>query len=90
MKTIEDLTIDDIQDLFDSIIYLRGEEYYDEGYISLIEPLDSQTIKGIVQGTRKYHVSISIDAEGKITCECSCPCDFRYALQAQLHLFHQR
>jgi len=75
-KTIEDLTIDDIQDLFDSVIFLRGEEYYDEGYISLIEPLDSQTIKGIVQGTRKYHVSISVDAEGEITCECSCPCDF--------------
>lgn len=75
-KTIEDLTIDDIQDLFDSVIFLRGEEYYDEGYISLIETLDSQTIKGIVQGTRKYHVSISVDAEGEITCECSCPCDF--------------
>jgi len=76
VRTIESLTIDDVHDLFDSVIFLRGEEYYDEGCVSLIEPLDSQTIKGIVQGTRKYDVSISIDAEDEITCECSCPCDF--------------
>ena len=76
VRTIESLTIDDVHDLFDSVIFLRGEEYYDEGCVSLIEPLDSQTIKGIVQGTHKYDVSISIDAEGEIACECSCPCDF--------------
>jgi len=75
-RSIEDLTIEDVHDLFDSVIFLRGEEYYDEGCVSLIEPLDSQTIKGIVQGTQKYNVSISIDAENEITCECSCPCDF--------------
>jgi uncharacterized Zn finger protein len=75
-RTIEDLTIDDVHELFDSVIFLRGEEYYDEGCVSLIEPLDSQTIKGIVQGTQKYDVSISIDAEGEIACGCSCPCDF--------------
>jgi uncharacterized Zn finger protein len=75
-RSIEDLTIDDVHELFDSVIFLRGEEYFDEGYVSLIEPLDSQTIKGIVQGTHKYNVSISIDAEGEINCECSCPCDF--------------
>lgn len=50
VRTIESLTIDDIHDLFDSVIFLRGEEYYDEGCVSLIEPLDCQTIKGIVQG----------------------------------------
>jgi hemoglobin-like flavoprotein len=75
-RTIEDLTIDDVHELFDSVIFLRGEEYYDEGCVSLIEPLDSQTIKGIVQGTQKYDVSISIDAKGEIACGCSCPCDF--------------
>jgi uncharacterized Zn finger protein len=75
-RTIEDLTIDDVHELFDSVIFLRGEEYYDEGCVLLIEPLDPQRIKGIVQGTQKYDVSISIDAEGEITCECSCPCDF--------------
>ena len=75
-RAIEDLTIDDVHELFDSVIFLRGEEYYDEGCVSLIEPLDSQTIKGIVQGTQKYDVSISIDAEGEIACGCSCPCDF--------------
>jgi hypothetical protein len=75
-RTIEDLSIDDVHELFDSAIVLRGEEYYDEGCVSLIEPLDSQTIKGIVQGTQKYDVSISIDVEGEIVCACSCPCDF--------------
>jgi len=75
-RTIEDLTIDDVHEMFDSVIFLRGEEYYDEGLVSIIEPIDSQTIKGIVQGTQNYNVSILIDAKGEITCECSCPCDF--------------
>lgn len=75
-RTIDDLTIDDIHNLFDSVIVNRGEEYYDDGCVTFIEPFDSLTIKGIVQGNQAYNVSISLDAEGEVLCECTCPCDF--------------
>lgn len=76
MKTIKDITIEDIQDLFDSIIYLRGEEYFEEGLVTSIEPLNTTTITGIVRGNQSYTVSISIDDDGNLVCDCSCPCDF--------------
>jgi hypothetical protein len=28
MKTIKDITIEEVQDLFDSVIFLRGEDYH--------------------------------------------------------------
>ena len=30
MKTIKDIRIEDVQDLFDSIIFLRGGEYFED------------------------------------------------------------
>ena len=36
-KTVKDLTIEDVQDLFDSVIFLRGEEYFEEGLEKQVE-----------------------------------------------------
>ena len=76
IKTIKDITVEDIQDLFDSVIYLRGEEYFEEGLVTSIEPLNTITITGTVRGNRSYTVSVSIDDDGSLVCDCSCPCDF--------------
>jgi len=76
IKTIKDITVEDIQDLFDSVIYLRGEEYFDEGLVTSIEPLNTTTITGTVRGNQNYTVSVSIDDDGNLVCDCSCPCDF--------------
>lgn len=86
MNSIGDITIGDIQELFGSNIYLRGEEYCEEGYVIAIEALDSSTLSGIVEGGQNYKVTISIDAEGDISCECSCPCDFNCKHAAALLL----
>lgn len=86
MKTIRDIGIEEVQDLFDSIIFLRGEEYFEEGYVISIEPVDTSTINGVVSGNRNYNVSVSIDAEGDIICDCSCPCDFNCKHAAALLL----
>jgi len=76
MKTVNDIDIEDIHNIFDSVIFLRGEEYFEEGLVTSIEPINSRTITGTVRGNRTYNVSISIDENGDIICDCSCPCDF--------------
>ncbi|MCK4364850.1 MAG: SWIM zinc finger family protein [Thermoplasmatales archaeon] len=85
-KNIQDIKIEDIHDLFDSIIFLRGEEYFEEGLVTSIEPVDSCTITGTVRGNQNYNVSISVDADGDILCDCSCPCDFNCKHAAALLL----
>ena len=76
IKTIKDITVEDVQDLFDSVIYLRGEEYFDEGLVTSIEPLNTTMVTGTVRGNKNYTVSVSIDDDGNLVCDCSCPCDF--------------
>ena len=78
--------MEDVQNLFDSIIFLRGEEYFEEGCVRSIEPINSCTISGIVSGNQNYNVSVSVDAEGDIICDCSCPCDFNCKHAAALLL----
>lgn len=86
MKSIRDITIEDVQDLFDSVIYSRGEEYFESGCVRSIEPLDSSTISGTVVGNQKYKVSVSLDHDGDLVCECTCPCDFNCKHAAALLL----
>src|SRR3989344_6194495 len=86
MKSVENITIGDIQELFGDDIYHRGEEYFEEGCVIAIESLDSSALSGIVEGGQNYKVTISIDAEGDISCECSCPCDFNCKHAAALLL----
>ena len=63
-KSLRVITIEDVQDLFDSIIYLRGEEYFEEGNVKSVEPVDSSTLTGVVRGNKNYNVTITIDSEG--------------------------
>lgn len=76
MISITDIKIEDVQDLFDSEIYARGEEYFEDGCVKALEPINHTTVTGIVQGNQNYNVSVSIGEQGDIVCECSCPCDF--------------
>ena len=86
LKSIKNITIEDVQDLFDSIIYLRGEEYFEEGYVKSIEVLDSSTLCGTVRGNQIYKVTIKVDSEMDISCDCSCLCDFNCKHAAALLL----
>jgi hypothetical protein len=86
MDSINDITREDISRLFSSTILLRGEEYFDEGLVKSIEPLNDTTITGTVQGNQRYNVSVSLDEEGSLLCECSCPCDFNCKHAAALLL----
>ena len=41
-----------------------------------MELIDDKTLIGTVIGNNKYKVTISIDSERGIICDCTCPCDF--------------
>lgn len=86
VKTINHLELEDVHNLFDSVIFLRGEEYFEEGLVTSIEPVNIFTLTGTVRGNQIYTVSISIDADGDIRCDCSCPCDFNCKHAAALLL----
>ncbi|MEK6933809.1 MAG: SWIM zinc finger family protein [Nanoarchaeota archaeon] len=86
METIKNIEIEDIEELFDSEIFERGEEYFEEGLVKEVELIDEKTLSGSVIGNDKYRVTISVDSDGDIICDCSCPCDFNCKHAAALLL----
>lgn len=86
INTIYDIDKESIINLFNDIIFLRGEEYYEEGLVVSIEPIDASTLSAVVRGNHDYVISISVDHDGYILCDCSCPCDFncKHAVAALL------
>lgn len=76
IKTIYEIDREIINDLFRDTIFYRGEEYKDEGLVKSIDPINPTTLTGVVLGSYNYMVSITIDEDGDILCDCSCPCDF--------------
>ncbi len=86
MKSINDIKIEDAEELFGSEIFARGEEYFEEGHVREIEVIDDKTLIGSVIGNNRYKVTISVDSDGEIVCDCSCPCDFNCKHAAALLL----
>jgi len=76
MDSIKEITEEDIEELFDGRIFSRGEEYFQEGLVDSVEMIDNNTIMGIVLGNDRYEVTISLDSEEDIICDCTCPYDF--------------
>jgi uncharacterized Zn finger protein/DNA-binding transcriptional MerR regulator len=86
MNSIKDISKEDILELFDGEIFSRGEEYFEEGLVESVELLDNNTLIGVIVGNEKYKVTISLDSQGDIICDCSCPCDFNCKHSAALLL----
>jgi hypothetical protein len=86
MDTINDIKIEDVEELFDNEIFGRGEEYFDENLVKDMELIDNKTLMGTVTGNNRYKVTISIDYEGDISCDCTCPCEFNCKHSAALLL----
>ena len=76
METMYDIKVEDIEELFDNEIFERGEEYFEEELVKDIELIDDKTLIGTVIGNDRYKVTISVDSDGEIVCNCTCPCDF--------------
>ena len=86
MNSIKKITKEDIEELFDGRIFSRGEEYFEEGLVESVELLDENTIIGTVVGNDRYKVTISVDSEGDIGCDCTCPYEFNCKHAAALLL----
>ena len=86
MTSIKKIAEEDIEDLFDERIFSRGEEYFEEGLVESVELLDENTIIGTVVGNDRYKVTIFIDSEGDIGCDCTCSYEFNCKHAAALLL----
>lgn len=77
MDSIKEITEEDIEEQFAGQIITRGEEYFEEGLVESIEFIDDQSISGVVLGNDKYNVTVSLDSDGEIICDCTCPYDYK-------------
>lgn len=75
---IDQLTKDDIKDIFTNAVYRRGLGYYREGRVRELYHDPVRNIWGAkVKGSKSYHVTIEDDGIG-ISSECNCPAYDKY------------
>lgn len=73
---IFDLYNDDLNKLFSKKIVERGEKYYKEGKVKILEKIEDKYY-AIVIGTEKYLTVIKYDEKSKeMLVYCTCPCEF--------------
>ncbi len=59
---------------FDTIIYLRGWDYYRDGAVGKLEYLSERSFQTTVIGTRRYRVKVQFDEKRLLyNFECDCP-----------------
>ena len=75
---IEQLTKDDIKDIFSSAVYRRGRSYFQEDRVKdLFYDSVSEIWTAKVRGSKNYEVTIEEDGDGIFT-ECNCPAYKQY------------
>ncbi|MCM3737485.1 SNF2 helicase associated domain-containing protein [Bacillus cytotoxicus] len=75
---IDQLTKDDIKDMFTSAVYRRGISYYQEGRVGELYHDPIRNIwRAAVRGSKSYQVTIEEDDTG-ISSECNCPAYNQY------------
>jgi len=72
MPLAKALTLTAIKSLADAKTFARGLAYFHDGVVGLVEE-DSGSLHANVQGTRRYHVTLSVDEDGGIEYDCNCP-----------------
>lgn len=65
------LTLDLIQTLAGAKAFARGLAYFHEGTVGRLEQ-DGNSVAATVQGTHRYHVSLSVSEE-ELEYDCTCP-----------------
>lgn len=65
--------IDDIRDLATDASFDRGDRYFQEGRVDIIEASEKR-VMARVEGTRNY--TVEVDLEGGISATCTCPYDW--------------
>lgn len=65
---------DHLQSVTEPGRYTRGERYYERGAVTDIERVDD-TLRATVQGSRPYHVQVTLSEGRFLEGRCSCPDD---------------
>jgi non-specific serine/threonine protein kinase len=68
------IDIDEIRKLFAPHIYERGEGYYRDGRVHLVE-IEPKYFKAMVAGTHDYLVEVNEEEDGWLFTDCTCPYD---------------
>jgi len=76
MKTEIPFTLDDIQELAGSKVFMKGEDYYESGAVNKIIR-KGDVFEGTVEGSQKYKVRLEISGDRP---EFRCSCPFEYGL----------
>jgi uncharacterized Zn finger protein len=66
------LTLRVVRELADARTFARGEAYFQEGAVGLLDA-DGQEIRASVQGTRRYRVRLAVGPDEELEYECDCP-----------------
>ena len=69
---IEILTLNVVRELADGRTFARGEAYFHDGAVGLLD-VDERELRASVQGTHRYRVRLGVSAEGDLEYECDCP-----------------
>ena len=66
------LTLRTVHELADARTFARGEAYFQDGAVGLLDA-DAFEVRAKVQGTRRYSVRLAAGADEELEYECDCP-----------------
>jgi len=66
------LTLRAIQELADTRTFARGNAYFHDGTVGLLDA-DEYEVRADVQGTQRYRVRLTAGSDGELEYECDCP-----------------
>ena len=70
------MRLDDLDEIVDPLVLLRGQDYYRDGRVVALEPTGERAFKAKVEGTYQYDAHVEWDSEGEFSCACTCPYDW--------------
>jgi uncharacterized Zn finger protein len=69
---IEVLTLRAVHELADGGTFARGEVYFHNGAVGLLDA-DEQEVRASVKGTQRYRVRLAVGMDDELEYECDCP-----------------
>jgi len=70
------LRLDNLDEIVDPLVLLRGQAYPQEGRVTALEQAGAKAWTAEVEGTNLYDVHFKLDSEGDFSCTCTCPYDW--------------
>jgi hypothetical protein len=82
------MNLNNFESYIDRIIFLRGYDYYENGYVISVEERSEGVFEAEVEGTQNYTVDVEIDENLNIVdTQCDCPYDMGEYCKHQVAVF---